>query len=122
MWGGCDWRIDEARNSEVWNCLEFDFNSPARASQPNGDLEVFLAEKVFPRVCGKQFLPTVPIRQRRINTHWRAPAGVDSPARLLHLHMTAYFALDVPGLFAELAVKHAAYIQHLRVAKAAGER
>lgn len=120
FWGSCGWTNDDPQHSDAGGYVEFDYSSPSRLSQANGNLEVYLDEVVGRRRCGKQFLPTVLVRCRKINKQWKTPATSENPAWVFQFRVWAYFGLDVPGLFDELKILEAAYHEHCATAAKTG--
>ena len=122
LWGSCAWSSDDRQHADAGGYVEFDYSSPSRLSQDNGYLEIFLDEVVVRRRCGKQFIPTVPVRCRKINRQWKTPVTPENPAWMFHLRVWAYFAQSVAQLFDELAIKHAVYQQHCAVVEKGSRR
>ena len=113
MWGSCDWESYDPRHGDAGGCVDFNYNSPPLVAH-DIDLEIFLKERVVTRNCGQRFMPSVPVRCRKINKQWQEPARAKNIARNFQLTMRAYFAVDPLKLFEELAIKHAAFQEHCR--------
>jgi hypothetical protein len=118
-WGACEWWDGDGSNGESPWCAEFDLDHAVVVAQPNYDLEVFLKERVIPRVCGRQFMQLTHMCLSKVSKKWHEPASGKNPARDFHLTASIYFAVDPVRLFEELAVKHAAYQQHRTLAEVA---
>jgi hypothetical protein len=116
-WGTCEWHDGDGSNGESPWCVEFDLDHPVVVAQPNCHLEVFLKERVVPRVCGRRFMPLTPVCCRKVRKKWHEPASGKSPARDFHVTASIYFAVDPVRLFEELAIKHAAFQQHRTLAE-----